>query len=89
MESRTFIKEAAALTRDITNFQLVQFARTHEEGAGEAKVLQKRADTLFAGLQNPTLLAAANLADRVQAAGFTIAPAVRQKLRDGERLWGN
>lgn len=70
MDSRIFIKEAAALMEDIKTFQVAYLSPEDEMAQGT--VLQKRITNAFASLQNPTLPSAYKLRDVAVGAGFSI-----------------
>lgn len=85
MESRAFIRAANTLAKQVRDY------RTKEVVLGsngqQRQVLQKEINSLFSALQNPTLLAAANLRDVAIDADFRINPAVMTRLRQGEQMW--
>ena len=78
MESRAFIREAKLLIADIT--APVTAATTVEEDVARNKDLQKRINSLFQGLQNPTLPSAFNLRDAAVAPRFSVNPQVLHRL---------
>ena len=84
MESRAFIRAANTLAKQVRDY------RTKEVVLGsngqQRQALQKEINSLFSALQNPTLLAAANLRDVAIDADFRINPAVMTRLRQGEQL---
>lgn len=85
MESRAFIRAAISLAKQVRDY------RTKEVVFGsngqQRQALQKEINNLFSALQNPTLLAAANLRDVAIDADFRINPAVMTRLRQGEQMW--
>ena len=85
MESRAFIRAANTLAKQVRDY------RTKEVVLGsngqQRQALQKEINSLFSALQNPTLLAAANLRDAAIDADFRINPAVMTRLRQGEQMW--
>ena len=85
MESRAFIRAANTLAKQVRDY------RTQDAvfgGNGQQRAaLQKEINNLFSSLQNPTLLAAVNLRNDAQDAGFHINPAVLARLRQGEQMW--
>jgi hypothetical protein len=85
MESRAFIRAANTLAKQVRDY------RTKEVVLGsngqQRQALQKEINSLFSALQNPTLLAAANLRDVAIDADFRINPAVMTRLRQGEQMW--
>lgn len=78
MESRFFIKEAKALIEEIKLAGVV--AQSYEEEQAKRQNLQKRVNTLFQGLMNPTLPSAFNLRDTAQEHGYSVAPQVLHRL---------
>ena len=84
MESRAFIRAANTLAKQVRDY------RTKEVVLGsngqQRQALQKEINSLFSALQNPTLLAAANLRDVAIDADFRINPAVMTRLRQGEQM---
>ena len=85
MESRAFIRAANTLAKQVRDY------RTKEVVFGsngqQRQALQKEINSLFSALQNPTLLAAANLRDVAIDTDFRINPAVMTRLRQGEQMW--
>ena len=85
MESRAFIRAAKQLTKQLRDY------RTHDAvfgGNGQQRsALQKDINSLFASLQNPTLLAAVDLRNSALDAGFHINSAVLARIRQGEQMW--
>jgi hypothetical protein len=90
MDSRNFIQQAATLIKDIKDHALVSSFNTGLGNDNRAHdQLQKRVNTLFAGLQNPTLMTANKLADTALDAGFSVNPRILDGLDQAERCWGN
>lgn len=87
MQSITFIREANALILEIDQHVTLQLTRTQEEISQSRDDLQKRVNTLFNNLQNPTLIAAANLRERAITAGISIDPKLLARLDQGEAMW--
>jgi len=84
MESRKFIKDAAALIEKITLLQNV--ISTPDELRQQRDATQKEINQLFGGLQNPTLPSAYRLRDAAQRAGYFVNPGMLTRLRDHEYL---
>lgn len=87
MQSITFIREANALITEIDQHVTLQITRSPEEIDQSRDELQKRVNTLLANLQNPTLIAAANLRERAITAGISIDPKLLVRLDQGEAMW--
>ncbi len=80
MESRSFIKSAAALIEKIAH-------NPANEVSDEAAVtIQRELNLMFGGLQNPTLPSAYRLRDAAIKAGYTVAPQHLQRLAQAEHL---
>jgi len=86
MESRSFIKQAKNLSRKLESATASAMG-TAEEATKQREILQKELTQLFSGLQNPTLMAAADLRDVAIANGFTVEPKVQHQLTKGESCW--
>lgn len=84
MDSRKFIKDAAVLIEKIDANQTS--LATTQERADVRDNLQKEVTSLFSGLSNPTLPSAYRLRDAALRAGYTVSPAVLQRLREFESL---
>ncbi len=82
MESRAFIRNANQLIKKIETFKNEPADRAK---SGEA--LQKEINQLFAGLQNPTLMTAAQLAREATSAGFEVRPEIMHRLKQAEACW--
>jgi len=84
MESRAFIKAAAAL------IEKIEVARdtlsTGDEQRATRDNLQKEANQLFGGLQNPTLPSAYRLRDVALRNGYAVDPKVQHRLAQFENL---
>lgn len=85
MESRNFIREATTLIADIDKFSKAILSNEEEQAQGLA--LQKRVNSTFAGLQNPTLPSAGKLKQAAIDAGFQVDQRVVQRLSQAEALW--
>lgn len=80
MESREFIKMAAALIERVTNTPAHQATREEEQA------LQKKVNQAFMDLQNPTLPSAYRLRDAALKNGYTVSSQVRHRLAQFENL---
>ena len=76
MESRAFIREAKALIEDIKTHA----AASEADQAQAVDAIQTRVNSLFSGLQNPSLPSALDLRDVAVAAGLKVAASVQHKL---------
>lgn len=88
MESRQFIKAAAALTQRIKDNELVAGV-SGNQNREEDNAIQKELNAAFQGLQNPTLPSAYKLRDVALDYGFMVDQRVQGRLQQGESLWGN
>lgn len=86
MDSRVFIKEAAALIEDINAFSAAYLQPEDEQAQGNA--LQKRTNALFSGLQNPTLPSAYKLRDACAKVGLFVDPRVLHRIASFENIQG-
>ena len=80
MESRAFIKHAATL------IEKIEANPAHNVNDDTAQSVQKEINQLFSGLHNPTLPSAYRLRDAAQAAGYSVASGVLQRLAQFENL---
>lgn len=87
MESRTFIRIATQLRKEIKDFSEANLS--HEETQAHGQALQKDINAAFSGLQNPTLPSAEKLRDEAVAAGFTVNPLVAQRITQSQYAWSN
>lgn len=88
MESRTFIRTAQALIKQIEDFKAANLTGDEEQAQGQA--LQKEVNAAFTGLQNPTLPSAEKLLDLALHSGFSVNPKVVQAIEiEVRRCWGN
>jgi len=86
MQSMAFIKYAKEL---ITKINVgTSPMSTLEEDRAWANGVQKELNSLFGGLQNPTLPSAFNLRDTALANGFQVDPRVLQRLASFEHITG-
>jgi len=85
MESRTFIKTATALRKEIADFLKADL--TAEEAHAHGGALQKDIHAAFQGLQNPTLPSAEKLCSEATAAGFSVNPMVMQRITQAQHIW--
>lgn len=85
MNSQAFIKSAHALITQIRDQQVVSqtLGKVDPE---RRQQLQKEINSLFSGLQNPTLPTAYRLRDAALAAGFQVDSRVLQRLSQHEEL---
>lgn len=81
MDSRVFIKQAAALKAKIALMSITSF---QPETVAE---VQRDLNQAFAGLQNPTLPSAASLCDAAVKAGFQVDARVQNRLKQAETMW--
>lgn len=86
MESTTFIKEAKVLIDEIKVFSIVSLSIEDEQSQGAS--LQRRINSLFSGLFNPTLPSAYKLRDTALEAGFFVDPKCQQWLGTLEHIRG-
>lgn len=86
MESRVFIRVATQLIGDIKTFKEATLSEAEVQVQGES--LQKAISSAFSGLQNPTLPSAENLVIAAIDAGFTVNPAVQQRIHQAQSVWG-
>lgn len=87
MNSQFFISEAKTLVRDINDHQVKMIVASTEEQEADMQNLQKRANSLLAGMVNPTLPSAFNLVDKMMEVGMPVDQKVLQKLGAGERMY--
>ena len=81
MQSQAFIREAKQLIADIKGHQ-ANAAPDDQEFIN----LQRRVSRLFQDMQNPSLIAAADLRDVALAAGMRIENSVLVKIEHGEQM---
>lgn len=86
MESRLFIKTAAALITRIKDYSLAS-AVGLEPSRAEGEEIQKQINQAFTGLQNPTLPSAGKLIAEATSAGFTVDPRVLHRVNQAESCW--
>ena len=86
MDSRVFIKQAAELTRRISDLRLAELTNIQVEQDSHQAV-QKDLTAAYAGLQNPTLPSAYRLRDVALNAGYTIDPRVLHRIAQAEGCW--
>jgi len=87
MQSLLFIKEAAALIRELNDFKVAKATiLDYSEEQAQGAALQKRVGVLLGALQNPTLPSAYKLRDAAIEAGCAVDPQVLQKLKQYEFL---
>ena len=79
MESRTFIKEAATVMKQIEQQKIYSITRGVD--ANSASNIQRQLDILFGSLQNPTLPSASRLMESALDAGYTVDRRVQQRIR--------
>jgi len=85
MESRAFIETATALREDIATFRAAHLSMEDEAQQGNA--LQKRINSAFSGLHNPTLPSVSRLANEAMSTGFEVEPQVLHKITQAEYCW--
>lgn len=78
MDSRVFIKNAQALIKEIKDNQVA--VSTLSGYADQRPRLQKEVNSLFSGLQNPSLPLAYKLRDAALEAGLTVNPQVLHRI---------
>ena len=87
MESRTFIRTATTLRKEIVDFMKAQLSAEEIQAQGGA--LQKDISAAFMGLQNPTLPSAEKLRDEAPNAGFFVNQQVSQRIAQAQYAWAN
>jgi hypothetical protein len=85
MESRVFIRVATQLIGEIE--ALVEACLPEAEAQVRGQTLQKDINAAFSGLQNPTLPTAEKLVIAAVNAGFTVNPAVQQRIHQAQSVW--
>lgn len=80
MNSVNFIREAAQLIKEIRDHQVVADFQEYDERMRNAQSLQKRINSAYSGLQNPTLPSAFRLRDVARDAGYQVDSRVLQRL---------
>lgn len=86
MESRVFIRIATQLIGDIKDFK--EATLSEDEAQVRGQTLQKDISAAFVGLLNPTLPSAEKLVIAAVEAGFTVNPAVQQRIHQAQSVWG-
>ena len=72
MESRSFIKAATQLIKDIEDNRLVESVRNDSSSSSSRAKIQKEINRVFSTLQNPTLPSAYKLRDAAVANGYQV-----------------
>ena len=79
MESRSFIKAATQLIKEIEDNRLVESVRDHSQGGPDPRVkIQREINRVFSTLQNPTLPSAYKLRDAAVANGYQVNRVVQE-----------